>query len=68
MSLTMDLSRFGGSVDVTPPPTGKTADLTAQLTDMPVAVPPTPSTGACYHHRISAAEGWVKSDRLSTTC
>jgi len=26
------------------------------------------STGVCYHHRISAAEGWVKSDRLSTTC
>jgi len=26
------------------------------------------STGLCYHHRISAAEGWVKSDQLSTTC
>jgi hypothetical protein len=26
------------------------------------------STGLCYHHRISAAEGWVKSDRVSTTC
>jgi hypothetical protein len=26
------------------------------------------STGVCYHHRISAAEGWVKSDQLSTTC
>jgi len=26
------------------------------------------STGVCYHHRISAGEGWVKSDRLSTTC
>jgi hypothetical protein len=26
------------------------------------------STGVCYHHRISAAEGWVKSDQLSTSC
>jgi peptide N-acetyl-beta-D-glucosaminyl asparaginase amidase A len=26
------------------------------------------STGLCYHRRISAAEGWVTSDRLSTTC
>jgi hypothetical protein len=26
------------------------------------------STGLCYHHRISAAEGWVKSDQLSTIC
>jgi hypothetical protein len=26
------------------------------------------STGACYHHRISAAEGWVTSDHLSTGC
>jgi Peptide N-acetyl-beta-D-glucosaminyl asparaginase amidase A len=26
------------------------------------------STGICFHHRISAAEGWVKSDQLSTSC
>lgn len=26
------------------------------------------STGACYHHRISAAQGWVTSDRSSTSC
>jgi hypothetical protein len=26
------------------------------------------STGVCYHHRISAGEGWVKSDQLSTSC
>jgi hypothetical protein len=26
------------------------------------------SNGVCYDHRISAAEGWVKSDQLSTTC
>ena len=26
------------------------------------------STGACYHHKIVAAEGWVKSDRLLPSC
>jgi hypothetical protein len=26
------------------------------------------STGVCYHRRISAAQGWVTSDQLSTTC
>lgn len=26
------------------------------------------SNGVCYHHRISASEGWVKSDQVSTTC
>ena len=26
------------------------------------------SNGICYHHRISAAQGWVKSDKLSTDC
>ena len=26
------------------------------------------SNGVCYHHRISAAQGWVKSDQLSNTC
>jgi hypothetical protein len=26
------------------------------------------STGVCYRHRISAAQGWVKSDQVSTSC
>jgi hypothetical protein len=26
------------------------------------------STGACYHHRIVAAQGWVKSDQLLPSC
>jgi len=28
----------------------------------------TDSTGACYHHRISAAQGWVTADRVTTGC
>jgi len=26
------------------------------------------STGACYHHKLVAAEGWVKSDQLLPSC
>lgn len=26
------------------------------------------STGACYHHKISAAQGWVTSDQLLRSC
>jgi hypothetical protein len=26
------------------------------------------STGACYHHRIVAAQGWVKTDQLIRSC
>lgn len=26
------------------------------------------STGVCYQHRISAAQGWVTTDQLSTSC
>lgn len=28
----------------------------------------TDSTGACYHHRISAAQGWVTADQVTTIC
>jgi hypothetical protein len=26
------------------------------------------STGSCYHHRLVAAEGWIKSDQLMPAC